>query len=171
MLLVEGTAELRGMEGDDLDVEAAGLGEDGLKQGAGEATAAKLWIDVKIQQIGTDGFDVQEVRGKVHEPHAGATDDAPLFRGQPAEVGRILEARFDPGEEGGLHRVHAGVVGLSSVDKHPAPLIGDEGGVFHGCRSNQCHGGSIGHRSGARGRMISGVGRVGRSAPVLPGRG
>ena len=138
----------RSVQGDDLDVETAGPRQGRSRAAsAGEAAAARRGFHVEVEQIGTDGFDLQEVWREVHQPQGRR----PRGRGhplrsasQPRWVSSCESRDLTQGKEGRCSiRCMAGVVGLPGVDKHPAPLMGDEGGVFHGCRSNQCHGGSI----------------------------
>ena len=138
-VLIERSAWLGCVQGDDADVAAAGLFHGAIEQHAADTLATKLRVDVEVQEIAADGAGVLEGWSEVHEHEAGTGDDAVLGHGQPAEVFMVLELSCNPRPEVFDYGVEEIVIGAAHVDEHAAALVGEEIDVIDGDRARGEH--------------------------------
>ncbi len=130
--LVDGPAELGGVEGDDGYVAGAAVFDGRGEELLGVAVAASFGGGVEVEEVGADGLGVEVVGWEVHVEDAGGGEDHALRFEEEADVAAVGQALCDPWEE---VRVHLGVAGLGGeliVGEHEVALLGDEGGVGDG---------------------------------------
>lgn len=128
--LIEAAGFVGGVEGDDADFPAAGLGKSEFDELAGELFATVFRLNIDVEQVAAmGGARVERMRGPVEDHESGAGDDAVSVAGEPADVEAVLDGFCDPGLEVAGHDVEDLIVGASGVDEHAAAVMGYERGI------------------------------------------
>jgi tRNA(Ile)-lysidine synthase len=118
------------MESDHANLLLARLGQRLVDQMAGQLLAPVLRFHIHVQQVATLVLaGIERVRRPIEHDHSCAGDDLAAFRGQPAAVSSVRQPGFDPGLKVLRHHVENPVVLPSSVDEHPATVVGDDSRV------------------------------------------
>lgn len=148
-VFVKGGAFAGGMEGNDADVEAAGLIDAEFDQETTQAATAVCGIDEDVEEIGA-GFagGIEGMRRPVEEQHAGGGSGILMVGRDPAEVFAGFDHAPGPRLGGAAQSIEEGFVEAAHGGEHGAPVGGDEGGIVGRGGAGFEHGGSI--EGGAR---------------------
>jgi len=118
------------MQCDHLDFLLTGFSQCLIDQKAGQFFPSMFGFHVHIQQVTALVLAwIQGVRRPVENDQAGACNDLAACNRKPAQVSSIRQPGFHPRLEVLCHHIQNPVVLAAGVDKHPAPVMGDDGRI------------------------------------------
>lgn len=130
--LVDGLAELGGVQGDGLCSTCTAMVDGGLEQQFGVALATCFGRGIEVEQVGTERFGVQEVGRKVRVEDAGGGEALAILFKQQADVATVRQTFAHPQFEVAVHGVQGGFAGNGVVCKHAVALGCDASGIVRG---------------------------------------
>lgn len=144
-LFVDGFSEAGGMQGDDLDAAFTAGGHRSGQQNVRVTATPVFGAGVEVEQVGSAGLGIEEVRWEVHVEDASSGDDLAglLVFEEQSDIATVGEPFTHPGEKVGIHFEETFLTGEFVIGEHLVPVLGDDFGIGYGGAAKGRHRGII----------------------------